>query len=341
LTRAGACKTYAANALCIAAVHQMKTAKFKMVNKKCTNQSTDLLKATRINAIVVRGWVKMAVCDMHLHTTASDGTDTPEEMMKRVRDAGIRTFALTDHDTIDGAMELAPKVPGDMTFYRGIEFSCLAKNGKVHILGYNYNPENAVFRDALAFGERQRHRKLDIRIAYLEEKFGIHFSNEELEKLHAIPRPGKPHLADLLVRKGYAANITEAIKKYLNGCRSGISRIGAETAVKAILSAGGIPVWAHPLGGEGEAELPRETFEKTLDELMDYGIQGLECWYSRYTEEQVDFLLAAAKMHGLLISGGSDCHGTRKTIAAGTLNAFGAEVGEEQLTILTELAKRK
>ncbi|MBQ4401326.1 MAG: hypothetical protein II832_04105, partial [Synergistaceae bacterium] len=137
--------------------------------------------------------------------------------------------------------------------------------------------------------------------------------------------------------KGYAANKQEAIDRYLNKCKTGVDRISASQAVKAILSAGGIPVWAHPLGGEGERETPEQEFRSTLQELMSFGLKGLECWYSKYTAMMCRRLADIAGRSGLLVSGGSDYHGANKSIPLGRLNSEGVNVGIESLSILRKL----
>ncbi len=278
--------------------------------------------------------------DLHMHSTASDGTDSPDQLAGRLRDVGIRVFALTDHDTVDGAEQLRAQPPEGIFFIPGIEFSCRMASGKCHILGYGCDFASPAFRAALGEGERLRRAKLETRITFLREECGVCFPEEELERLRRVPAAGKPHLANLMVKYGYAAGKDEAIRNTLDRCRTGESRIPARTAVGAILESGGLPVWAHPLGGEGESETDRDTFARMLEELLSFGLRGLECYYSRYTMEQCAWLAGQAEKHGMLISGGSDYHGANKTIAAGTLNAAGKKIPAERLTILDVLRKK-
>lgn len=282
----------------------------------------------------------MNMIDLHMHSTASDGTDTPAQIVGHVRDAGIRTFALTDHDTDRGVAEAIASLRPGMRFFRGIEFSCLAENGKLHLLGYGYDPENADFRNAIALGEKKRHDKLEKRLTWLREEYGICLTEEERNGLFSMYSPGKPQIADLIMSHGYGTDRGQVIRDYIDTCQTGVSRIEAKTAVAAILSAGGFPVWAHPLGGENEPRIPQERFEALLEEMTGYGIVGLECWYSRYSPDETAFLVRHAEARRLLISGGSDYHGTRKNILLGTLNAASAPVTEEQLTILDAMKDR-
>ena len=270
--------------------------------------------------------------DLHTHSTASDGTDTPGELSRKVREAGIEIFALTDHDTITGAMSLTGK-----NFVRGIEFSCRTENSRCHILGMNYDPENAEFQEALHEGERLRRAKFYRRIEFLRDTFSITFTPEEISQLESIPGTGKPHLANMIVSKGLAHDKQEAITRYIDKCRTGNSRIDAGQAISAIISAGGVPVWAHPLGGEGERTLTPIEFMNTLDELMNYGLEGLECWYSKYELAMCERLAEIARVNGLYVSGGSDYHGTNKNIPLGKLNAENITVDNEKFTILKRL----
>jgi predicted metal-dependent phosphoesterase TrpH len=188
--------------------------------------------------------------DLHIHTTASDGSDSPALLLRNLKKAGITTFSVTDHDTVDGAMEMEQLVTPDFRYIRGIEFSCETPAGKCHILGYGYDSQDPVFLAALAEGAALRQEKLLSRLRYLEETLGITFTEAERNWLQSLRSPGKPHFGKLLVDRGIAATIDEAIQVYINPHKPRRDRIDGSTAVAAILHAGGIPIWAHPLGGE-------------------------------------------------------------------------------------------
>ena len=275
--------------------------------------------------------------DLHIHTNASDGTDTPENLLWNIQKAGIKIFAITDHDTIKGALNMKKILPAGMKFIQGIEFSCRTENAKCHILGLNYDEHNRDFQEALRTGDDLRHKKFYKRIELLKTKFNINFSQNEINLLLRTPSVGKPHIANLIVSKGLAANKQEAIERYINQCKTGSSKIEAKLAIKAILSAGGIPVWAHPLGGEGEHELSQENFREILSELISYGLKALECWYSKYEFAKCQWLEFMAKQNGLLISGGSDYHGSNKNIPLGKLNARNQIIETKTLNILERL----
>lgn len=273
--------------------------------------------------------------DLHMHSRASDGSQTPAQLLEVLRRAGIRTFSLTDHDTDAGVRELERLPLEGLRFIRGIEFSCVTTCGKCHILGYDYDPDHPRFRAALAYGAGLRQEKLQQRLRFLEERFSIVLTDEEQNWLHRQNSPGKPHLGQILVNRGLAPDLSTAIKTYVNPAKGGQDRIPAAMAIDAILAAGGIPVWAHPLGGEGERRLRPEEFEALLRVLLQAGIRGLECHYSRYGKEETDLLLKKAEESGLLVSGGSDYHGTVKPdLLPGMLNREHRPVEESALTVL-------
>lgn len=250
--------------------------------------------------------------DLHIHTTASDGSDTPAALAGKLASAGIRLFSVSDHDTISGALEMERLVPEGVRYLRGVEFSCRSPAGKCHILGYGYDPDCPEFQAALEEGRQLRLRKLDRRLHMLQTEQGIDWTESELSWLHSRKSPGKPHLGRLLLDRGLAPSLDEAIGRFLKKDPPGPDRIEAGTAVRAILAAGGLPVWAHPLGGEGEKRLTRDKFEGLLMHLLECGIQGLECRYSRYSREEIALLLGRAEALDLIPTGGSDYHGSNK-----------------------------
>lgn len=253
-----------------------------------------------------------SIADLHIHTTASDGSDTPAELAKKVTAAGLRLFSVTDHDTVEGALEMEALVPEGVRYVRGVEFSCVDPAGKCHILGYGYDPDHPAFRSALEEGRQLRLEKLERRLEKLRREYGVELTSREEAWLLSRNSPGKPHLGRLLLDRGMAATLDEAIQTYLKKDVPGRDRIEASKAVAAITASGGFPVWAHPLGGEGEKRISPEKFEGLLAALTAWGIRGLECRYSRYSAEEARFLLDRAEALGLTPTGGSDYHGANK-----------------------------
>lgn len=275
--------------------------------------------------------------DLHIHTTASDGTDTPAELIKKIRATGIETFAVSDHDSIESVLKMPSLDTSSLRFIKAIEFSCSSESGRCHVLGYNYDENHDVFMQTMEHGKQIRERKLEERLKFLSDEFSIEFTEEEKELLINTKSVGKPHIARLLIKKGYGETINGAIQTYINKCPTKIKRLSAKQVIETINVSGGIAVLAHPLGGEGEKVVPKDVFETRLEELMSYGLKGLECYYSRYDAEKIAFLKSHAEEHLLLISGGSDYHGKNKTIELGTLRADGLEVNPEELTLLKEI----
>lgn len=275
--------------------------------------------------------------DLHMHTRFSDGSDDARSFIENIKKSDVTVFALTDHDTVDGIEAIRSELSDSLHFITGVEFSCISPEGKCHILGLGIDPQNNLLCTSLAKGERVRQEKLAKRLVHLKENYGIIFDEEEMAYIRAQNRVGKPHLANLLIRRGLATDLTDAIKKYIDLPESESDRIPTDEAIHAITAAGGIPVWAHPLGGEGEKRLTESAFHTFLTALIAYGIRGMECYYSRYSMESIEFLLHAANEHHLLISGGSDYHGTNKNIPIGELNSQKIPIEGENLTILKHL----
>lgn len=277
--------------------------------------------------------------DLHLHTTASDGSDTPSELIALAKEAGLTVISVTDHDTLNGCIE-AIKIPqNDVKVITGIEFSC-HHYGTVdfdcHILGYGFDPESPELLAALAHGRQMRLMKLEARLEYLRDRFGIRFDGDELEWLYSLNSAARPHLAGLLVKRGLADSIADAIDSYLKGDNFPDDRIDAIEAISAIISAGGIPVYAHPIGGEREKRLTQEELTERVDALIPLGLGGLECYYSRYSESDEEKLISFAKSRGLLISAGSDYHGKNKTVEFARLSAD-TDTDARECSIVTAL----
>lgn len=275
----------------------------------------------------------MARFDLHLHSNNSDGSDTPQELMQKVIDANIEIFALTDHDTVAGISAMKSLTPLNVKFIPGIELTSKARDIKCHILGYNIDENNSTLLELIEKGKRLRKIKLETRIKYLKDVRGIELTKEESDWLKARKSVVKTHVAKVLVDRGLAKDNIEAMKKYLDGCKTGNTRFDGEEAINTIKISGGIPVWAHPLGGEGEEHLGKDEFLPRLKTMIECGIQGLECYYSRYSDSEIEFLKDCANKNGLHITGGSDYHGTNKTVILGQLNINNTPVDSKELNL--------
>ena len=256
--------------------------------------------------------------DLHMHTTVSDGTDTPEELLAHVREAGIGLFSVTDHDALKGsAMLRALRSAGNPAFLTGVEFSCRDELGKYHILGYGYDPQAEGIRRVVARGHSCRMNKVRARLDFLRERFGFCFPEEELQALLALDNPGKPHIGNLMVRHGYARSKEEAIRDFIDQIHFRSEYLRPEEAIGGILAGGGVPVLAHPLYGDGDQLILGEEMDERVRRLTDFGLRGLEAFYSGFTKKLRDEVLALSERYGLYVTAGSDYHGRNKLVQMG------------------------
>lgn len=271
----------------------------------------------------------MTKFDLHIHSNCSDGSDTVDELAEKIKKSEIEIFALTDHDTVEGCKLMSEKF--ETGFIKGIELTCLLEDIKCHILGYGIDIENPKLKALIEKGKILRRKKLETRIHYLKDTWDFEFTKEELDWLYSRKSVVKTHLANILVKRGLAENNIAAMEKYLNGCKTGNTRFDGKEAIETIQQAGGIAVWAHPLGGEGEKHLDFNAFIPKLEKMLKYNIQGLECYYSRYNKEEIKFLTDCAEKYNLYTTGGSDYHGTNKNIPLTKLNTDNTPVELEVL----------
>ena len=305
-----------------------------------------------------------------MHSIYSDGKDTVPKLLNKIREAGIRTFALSDHDTVDGALEMKDLVPEDMRFIPSIEFSCKYKEERegdkwsCHILGYGADPEKKAFSDIVHEAKEIRLQKMNWRFGALEAIHHIQFTQEQKDWINGHSSPGKPHLAQVLTQmlyesrkwplpdskspdsewERYRSCFQQEIQEKLNTlgrkCReNGLAGCEAHLeprkTIEGILKGGGVPVWAHPFGENRGKFISEEEVRIRLEKLKSMGLMGMECYYSQYNEQEVAFLLALAREYHLLVSGGSDYHSLSvKPNRLGELNTYGEPVTEEMLSLL-------
>ncbi len=256
--------------------------------------------------------------DLHMHSTVSDGTDAPMHLVQKLKEKKIELFSLTDHDDFLGCQVLQDYlVDDDIHFINGIELSCEYKNQKYHILGYGYDLEAKQLPELCASVHDQRMQKLTDRIENLKNQHGIVFEQEDIDSMYRLLNPGKPHLGNMLVKYGHASNLSEAINTYLNTYEPPIPNLTPEEAIETILSCGGIPVLAHGVYGDGRQKLSATELEERVIYLKNIGLQGIECYYSTYTQQQLEFTKAIAKKYDMYATAGSDYHGKNKTIELG------------------------
>lgn len=258
--------------------------------------------------------------DVHMHSVFSDGTDTPKALLECVRNTGLDLFSLTDHDTAEGCSIVQKLLrPDDPRFLYGIEFSCKDRSGKYHILGYCYDAENKAIKETTAFVHNVRLQKTANRFSFLKQHFGFTFSDSEQAALMALPNPGKPHFAALLLDKGYVATKAEGFDAF-SGYHGTEPDLSPEEAIHAIRQAGGLPILAHGILADGSKVLSVEEIDSRVARFKKDGLMGLECYYSSFTPQQKEIMLQLAEKYDLFVTAGSDYHGRNKPVKLGETN---------------------
>jgi predicted metal-dependent phosphoesterase TrpH len=253
----------------------------------------------------------MSRLDFHLHTTHSDGSCTPSEVIALAAKAGVTALAITDHDITTGVPEAtaAGKDLG-IEIIPGIEISSLLRGSELHILGYFLDYHDARLNERLTSLRESRHRRNPKIIERLQAA-GIDITYDEVRALAGTDSVGRPHIARVLMEKGVVASAKEAFNQWLADGRPAYVPRDLPTPAEAILwikEAKGLAVLAHPTWVK--------TTEGTLTDLVRIlkadGLDGVEVHYSTHTARQTREYLALAKQQGLLVTGGSDFHGLTK-----------------------------
>ena len=244
--------------------------------------------------------------DFHAHTTASDGTLTPKELVSLGKQVGLIAMAITDHDTIKGLPEgeKTAKALG-IKLLHGVELNTDASGYEVDVLGYFVEIEDQKFRDLVGYRENERIRRAKGMVEKLNS-MGIDISYERVREI-ANGIVARPHVAEALIEGGVAVNQKDAYDRFIGfGAPAYTERdpLLPQDAIRYIKEAGGVAIVAHP-GLIGNDEI--------VDQLLDYGADGLEAYYAYHTEEQRDKYLKLAKERGLIVGCGSDYHGPKRT----------------------------
>lgn len=252
--------------------------------------------------------------DLHTHTNYSDGDLSPYELIKLAIQKGIGTLAITDHDTIEGIKKVDRNdsliINSGIKIIDGIELSAKTKKGRMHILGYNIDLGDKILNNKMS---ELRDNSINSVLSIMEQikrDYGIIFKYEDIKELvNARHNLGRPDLAKLCVKYGYATTVQDAFDKYLieahNKTRATSKGLPYEECIDLISNSGGIPVLAHPKS----LDLTEKEFLILLKEMINSGLKGIEVYHSSHTKEEMEFYLEIANKYNLLISGGSDYHG--------------------------------
>jgi len=250
--------------------------------------------------------------DLHTHTTFSDGTDTPTQLINKALAAGITTIALTDHDSISGWQEATTALRPGICLVPGAEVSCQTLDGiSVHILGLLFDSSNTELIDTLEKTRENRFGRMEKIIAKINEA-GIEISmSEVLEQLSDGATLGRPHLADALIKKGVVASREEAFTQMLhNHSKYYVSHYSPtpEAVIKLIKDAGGVSVIAHPMASHRGRTISLDTFGS----LIQAGLDGIEVDHRDHSAEEKTQLISLAKESKLVMTGASYYHGNGK-----------------------------
>jgi hypothetical protein len=247
--------------------------------------------------------------DLHTHTTFSDGTRTPTEVVKLASDAKMKAVAITDHDMINGIPEgLAQGARSRIEVIPGVEITAQSQTGKMDILGYYIDIASPTLESNLrALRENRENR--NPRIIDRLQDMGVDITYDEVLELATNASVGRPHIARVLVKKEYAKTIGEAFRRYVGADAPAYvprEHLSSRQVIHLIRAAGGVPVLAHPdslgLGFENELDMQ-------LARLVREGLLGIEVMYSGYDSKVTSQLMKLAEKHSILATGGSDYHG--------------------------------
>jgi len=244
--------------------------------------------------------------DLHLHTHFSDGTFSPEELAAHAARHGLQAVALTDHDTVEGCprMQAACEAEG-LEFLPGSELTAEWEGHELHLLGYGLDIDHARLLRELARFQKVRQNRIHEMAARLN-RMGVGLQAEAVFELANCRSPGRPHVARALVQGGFCHSMDEAFERFLKWGKPAWvpkCKMSATAAIDLVHEAGGVVVMAHPGLNRTDSCIPA---------LVEAGLDGLECFHSKHSTPMSEHYLQVAEQHGLLVTGGSDCHGRSK-----------------------------
>lgn len=256
------------------------------------------------------------ICDLHLHTTASDGSFTPREIVNKVKRAGIKFCSLNDHDCVRGLSEGIKRGKEiGVEVIRGIELSTYSEN-EVHILGYAMRLDDAFMK---AIDRAVDYRKVrNLEMLDNLRRFGMPIREDELYDGKGVTK-GRLHIAKIMVAKKYSQNVNEAFDEWIGANGKAYvkaQRLSPEEGIEIIKRSGGIPVLAHPSRRREESN-----FKEFFGSLLEAGLMGIEVFYPSHTPEDRYEYIKLAREHNLVITGGSDFHTATSAIRIGSGNA--------------------
>ncbi|MGW8953822.1 PHP domain-containing protein [Streptomyces sp. NPDC055709] len=254
--------------------------------------------------------------DLHTHSTASDGTDTPAELVRNAAAAGLDVVGLTDHDTVGGYAEAIAALPEGLTLVTGAELSCRVDGVGLHMLAYLFDPEEPKLARERELVRDDRVPRAQGMVAKLQE-LGVPVTWEQVARIAGDGSVGRPHVASALVELGVVPDVSAAFTPdwLANGGRAYVEKheLDPFDAIRLVKAAGGVTVFAHPLAVKRGAVVP----EAAIARLAAAGLDGIEVDHMDHDEPTRARLRGLAADLGLLPTGSSDYHGSRKTCRLG------------------------
>ena len=260
--------------------------------------------------------------DLHAHSSASDGTDSPAELVRNAAAAGLDVVALTDHDTVSGYPEAIAALDGadlagsGLTLVTGAELSCVVEGISMHLLAYLFDPEEPEFARERELVHTDRFRRAEVMVERCRA-LGAPITWEQVKRIAGRGAVGRPHVASALVEAGVVPDVDSAFtgQWLANGGRADVRKheLDPADAIRLVRAAGGVPVFAHP----GAIKRGRTVSEQVIADLAAAGLGGLEVDHIDHDEPTRARLRGLAAELGLLATGSSDYHGERKTVRLG------------------------
>lgn len=243
--------------------------------------------------------------DLHLHSTASDGSLAPAQVVALAERQGVRVLALTDHDSLEGIPEAEERArAAGIRVIAGVELSVSEQGMDVHLLAYGFDPTDRELREAIERYRASRHERARKILSRLKG-LGIRIPIEEVEEIAGGGALGRPHVAEALMVGGYVETFHEAFQRFLGHHAPAYvakQTVALEEALEIVREAGGITALAHP------ATLNRDHW---IAGWVRRGLEGIEVWHSKHQPADIERYRSLAQAHGLLMTGGSDFHGER------------------------------
>ena len=254
-------------------------------------------------------WFSMDTIDLHTHSTFSDGTFTPLQLVKYAEEKGLKAFALTDHDTTEGVKE-AKSIETNVEVISGVEISTRYDKKEIHIVGLYVNENDADLNKQLKY---YREKRVTRNFEILEKlnSLGVNITIDDVKESCTGDVISRAHIAKALVSKGFVGSYTEAFDRYLGDNKCAYvprETLNYEESMELITKAGGVPVLAHPL----LYKMSDTNLENMMVKLRQKGLKAVEVYYSTHSNSDTQHIMAMANRVGLIYSGGSDFHGATK-----------------------------